>query len=577
MNNNNNTTASYPRINGREVEINTAPSSLVDLLDDNSITKLARGSSNGGDCSICLDSLSSNGPVIQLKGCGHMFHEKCFKQCIDSLNKNSSSGSAANNNIITMNCMMCRDRIDNNNEASWGRCPSGTMKIEVSDSILCPGFMNTTMCIRITYSIPSGTQASYHPHPGKEHLRARRVTYLSDNDDGRALLGRLRYAFRRGLIFDVGTSQTSGRSDSVVWSTSIPHKTSLHGGPFGFPDSNYISECNRKLDALNVPNATRCLSSSNSNSNSTTAPSDLPDSSTNAFHPRPSVPPQPNAHPQPSAPPRHPMPFITMPANSPQAFNFIVSQLFNGTLDTVATAGGNTTNSPGGSAERIEYIAPDTLVTGDLVSQELLPLTRSCFNKDDNETCPICFDALSKRKSVHLKGCHHRFHEDCVTNALRQNDPRCPVCRVRIGKIQGSGPRGTMTIKPIPVDCPGFSSSSIQIIYELPTDIQKPYHENPGVPYMGTVRIAFLPDTYDGRRVLARLRYAWMHGLTFQIGTSLTTGMGNVVIWSSIHHKTSLSGGVHGFPDPNYIINVNEALSALGVPDADSCGSGPGE
>ena len=53
----------------------------------------------------------------------------------------------------------------------------------------------------------------------------------------------------------------------------------------------------------------------------------------------------------------------------------------------------------------------------------------------------------------------------------------------------------------------------------------------------------------------------------------MTTGIPNQVTWTSIHHKTSLHGGIHGFPDPNYISNVNTELDNLGVPDAETCAS----
>lgn len=54
---------------------------------------------------------------------------------------------------------------------------------------------------------------------------------------------------------------------------------------------------------------------------------------------------------------------------------------------------------------------------------------------------------------------------------------------------------------------------------------------------------------------LKRLEYAFSHGLTFSVGTSLTTGQDNTVIWGSIHHKTSTTPGPHGFPDPNFFAN----------------------
>jgi len=36
----------------------------------------------------------------------------------------------------------------------------------------------------------------------------------------------------------------------------------------------------------------------------------------------------------------------------------------------------------------------------------------------------------------------------------------------------------------------------------------------------------------------------------FTIGTSVTTGMKDVVVWNGIHHKTSMKGGAanYGYP-----------------------------
>ena len=56
--------------------------------------------------------------------------------------------------------------------------------------------------------------------------------------------------------------------------------------------------------------------------------------------------------------------------------------------------------------------------------------------------------------------------------------------------------------------------------------------------------------------------------MSFVVGRSLTTGQDNVITWSSIHHKSSMQGGAHGFPDNSYFDNCNEELDALGVPKA---------
>jgi deltex len=89
---------------------------------------------------------------------------------------------------------------------------------------------------------------------------------------------------------------------------------------------------------------------------------------------------------------------------------------------------------------------------------------------------------------------------------------------------------------------------------------------DPGHAFEGATRIAYIPNNVDGRKLLKRLEYAFSHGLTFTIGTSLSSGKVNVVTWASIHHKTSVSHGPHGFPDPGYFYNCNEELDALGVP-----------
>ena len=131
-------------------------------------------------------------------------------------------------------------------------------------------------------------------------------------------------------------------------------------------------------------------------------------------------------------------------------------------------------------------------------------------------------------------------------------------------------PSGTMTISRRATACAGYdiSSGTIVIRYDIPSDLQKSYHTNPGQYHDSAHRKAYLPDTDEGRQLLLRLKYAFSHGLTFMVGTSLTTGRTNSVTWASIHHKTSLAGGPHGFPDTSFFANCNQELDALNVPDA---------
>jgi len=344
--------------------------------------------------------------------------------------------------------------------------------------------------------IASGTQLSYHQNPGRHFSGTRRVAYLPNNAEGGALLQRLCFAWSHGLIFSIGTSQTTGRSDSVVWST-IPHKTSLQFGQFGFPDHNYIATCNQALDVMNIPDAHNYFQIQSHN-------------------------------------------------------NY---QNNNSNIASIPRFGNNSTLT-----EFIRYHAPASLTTREALSSAFQAVN------GPEEDCVICFEPLSTGKAVQVKNCRHIFHENCINDAMKV-EAKCPICRNRIGDIQGRSPSGTMSIETIPQACPGFAPrSTIRISYDIPSGVQQAYHENPGYRYGGTKRVAYLPNTQEGLKLLSRLKYAWTHGLIFAIGTSLTTGLSNSVVWSSIHHKTSLHGGAHGWPDANYILNCNESLDALGVP-----------
>mmetsp|Transcript_11647 Transcript_11647/g.19375 ORF Transcript_11647/g.19375 Transcript_11647/m.19375 type:complete len:468 (+) Transcript_11647:138-1541(+) len=239
----------------------------------------------------------------------------------------------------------------------------------------------------------------------------------------------------------------------------------------------------------------------------------------------------------------------------------------------------------GGDATKVEvltYTAPICFSVGNDNCFGTVP-PASMLDHDDEE-CPICMCHLSSSSTtieesnaavtaaavvVTLVKCGHVYHKECIQEALKRS-PRCPKCRANIIEPQGLGPSGKMRITQVCHQfCTGFEAfGCYNIDYRIPNGVQKEYHDNPGIAFRGTNRRAYLPDNKEGSDLLKRLKYAWMHGLTFSVGTSLTTGIANGVIWSSIHHKTSRHGGVHGFPDPNVFDNCNESLDALGVPRA---------
>jgi hypothetical protein len=119
--------------------------------------------------------------------------------------------------------------------------------------------------------------------------------------------------------------------------------------------------------------------------------------------------------------------------------------------------------------------------------------------------------------------------------------------------------------------CAGFEQyNTISIYYSIPSSTQMSYHDNPGQRQSSKSAIAYLPNNAEGQMLLKRLKHAFMHGLTFTVGTSMTTNIPNQCTWSSIHHKTQPSGGVRarGFPDANYFDNCHKELDGLNVPAA---------
>ena len=229
--------------------------------------------------------------------------------------------------------------------------------------------------------------------------------------------------------------------------------------------------------------------------------------------------------------------------------------------DTTATG-----KSPAYVKALIRYEAPETLDGCDLEDG----INVGAWNEGvTGDSCPVCFLSFADEMQdvATINHCGHTFHESCLRQAISFMGTRCPICRVVINEPVGKMPSGTMRIAVDPnMTCAGFPKGTIVITYSIPSGVQMLYHMNPGETYSATERHAFLPLVQEGLELLVRLKYAFRHGLTFDVGTSLTTGKHNVVIWSSIHHKTSLSGGAHGWPDPAFFLNCNEELDALGVP-----------
>ncbi|KAL3944669.1 MAG: hypothetical protein SGBAC_001277 [Bacillariaceae sp.] len=183
------------------------------------------------ECSICFENLTSN--TARLSSCTHVFHKECLKQALQHKSQ----------------CPMCRKLVGE----PIGCCPPATMTVTLRCKKHCGGFPRIPT-YEIVYDVPGGMQTEEHENPGVKFRGTVRTAYVPATEPGRNLVSRLFYAFRRGLMFRVGTSLTSGLPNSVCWA-SIHHKTKLVGGSFGWPDPNYFDNVNDELDNLKVPKA----------------------------------------------------------------------------------------------------------------------------------------------------------------------------------------------------------------------------------------------------------------------------------------------------------------------------------
>ncbi|XP_028662962.1 probable E3 ubiquitin-protein ligase DTX2 isoform X2 [Erpetoichthys calabaricus] len=204
------------------------------------------------NCIICMERLScpsgydeipecksiSNKMVGRFKKCGHTLHLLCMLAMYNNGNKDGS-----------LQCPSCKAIYGE----KTGIQPKGNMDIYFIPQSL-PGHPNSGT-IHIVYDIPSGIQGPEHPKPGQPYSSRGfpRHCYLPDSDKGRKVLELLKVAWHRRLIFTIGTSSTTGETDTVVWN-EIHHKTEMmsNSSGHGYPDPNYLDNVLLELAAQGV-------------------------------------------------------------------------------------------------------------------------------------------------------------------------------------------------------------------------------------------------------------------------------------------------------------------------------------
>lgn len=192
------------------------------------------------------------------------------------------------------------------------------------------------------------------------------------------------------------------------------------------------------------------------------------------------------------------------------------------------------------------------------------------------QPCPLCRQILKTDVVVIALPCNHVVHLDCLNYSLMEQQEagsqlhiQCAVCGCIYGEKHGNQPPGSMEWGVIDKSLPGHQNyRTIQIVYNIQSGIQGPDHPNPGHEYyaVGFPRVAYLPDSPKGRKILRLLNIAWQRKLIFTVSRSHTTGCEDVVVWN-IPHKTEMgpSNSNHSYPDSSYLTRVLRELEALGI------------
>lgn len=199
----------------------------------------------------------------------------------------------------------------------------------------------------------------------------------------------------------------------------------------------------------------------------------------------------------------------------------------------------------------------------EIVSEER---AKGHLRSDEFERCAICmcdFEPSDDGTVVHLSKCKdHFFHQTCIQSALIGAALKCPVCGVTYGQMEGTMPSGRMRMELAPdLQCASFPPGSWVLSYDFRDGVQD------GIHYSGNSRQALLPNTEEGKEVLHLFICAFYRRHTFKVGTSVTTGVTDTVVWAGIHHKSSVEGGAtnFGYPDPTYFVRVKEELATRGI------------
>ena len=223
-------------------------------------------------------------------------------------------------------------------------------------------------------------------------------------------------------------------------------------------------------------------------------------------------------------------------------------------------------------SESFEEVSPSAIDLSALTNWQVLP--PGGWPKGEDDT--VMFSRLGEggepvvRLPCHTAAVSCTFNKATLLSAFKTSN-RCPTCGVAYA-MPGPQPSGRMRARHNRhEECDGHPRcGTIEIEYFFMDGIQLEQHPNPGMPYRGTRRIAYLPCDAVGYQCLGLLLAAFRQGQLFQVGSSVTTGRDNTVVYGSIHQKTRTRGGPvnHGWPDPEYLQRLKSECAAASVKGA---------
>ena len=197
--------------------------------------------------------------VFETKGCNHQFHLDCAKQILSSQPSDQY-----------FECPECRTI----QGVKMGNQPDTGVMTVTKESFDLPGYKKSWSLTRdesggntmytssfaqpngtwvVEYKFKDGTQNSTHPNPGSPFYAHSfpRKAYFPNTPEGIKVVGMLRLAFDRKLIFTVGKSATTGRDNVIVWN-GIHHKTKIADSTYGYPDPTYLQRVEHELNAFGI-------------------------------------------------------------------------------------------------------------------------------------------------------------------------------------------------------------------------------------------------------------------------------------------------------------------------------------